>query len=63
MERIFLILIDYRLTVKSSEYAKYYFVLRMYTERKKRSFPLRPLDLNTIMKLQKSSNNAEYGLK
>lgn len=51
MERIFLMLLDYRLQVYPAEYAKYYFILRMYTESKKRSFPLRPLDLNTIMKL------------
>ncbi|CAD8210656.1 unnamed protein product [Paramecium pentaurelia] len=63
MERIFLMLLDYRLQVYPAEYAKYYFILRMYTESKKRSFPLRPLDLNTIMKLQKQSNQAEYGLK
>ncbi|CAD8124829.1 unnamed protein product [Paramecium sonneborni] len=63
MERIFLILLDYKLQVYPAEYAKYYFILRMYTESKKRSFPLRPLDLNTIMKLQKQSNQAEYGLK
>ncbi|CAD8204165.1 unnamed protein product [Paramecium pentaurelia] len=63
MERIFLILLDYRLQVYPAEYAKYYFILRMYTESKKKSFPLRPLDLNTIMKLQRQSNQAEYGLK
>ncbi|CAD8211201.1 unnamed protein product [Paramecium octaurelia] len=63
MERIFLMLLDYRLQVYPAEYAKYYFILRMYTESKKRSFPLRPLDLNTIMKLQKQSNQAEFGLK
>ncbi|CAD8211723.1 unnamed protein product [Paramecium octaurelia] len=63
MERIFLILLDYRLQVYPAEYAKYYFILRMYTESKKKSFPLRPLDLNTIMKLQRQSNQAECGLK
>lgn len=49
--------------MSSSDYAKYYFVLRTYVEAKKKSFPLRPLDLNTIMKLQKNTLSAEYGLK
>ncbi|KAM3142118.1 hypothetical protein pb186bvf_005772 [Paramecium bursaria] len=63
LERVFLILIDYRLYVSSSDYAKYYFILRTYVEAKKKSFPLKPLDLNTIMKLQKNTLSAEYGLK
>ena len=45
MERVFLDFIDYRLTVKTSEYAKYYFILRTFAEKNQKSFPLRPLDL------------------
>ena len=40
--------------IKGSEYAKYYFILRAFAEKNKRSFPLRPLDLDTIMNLQKN---------
>lgn len=51
MERVFLDFIEYNLYVKSSEYAKYYFILRTFAEKNKRSFPLRALDLKTIMQL------------
>ena len=45
MERVFLDYIEYNLYVKSSEYAKYYFILRTFAEKNKKSFPLRALDL------------------
>ena len=51
MERVFLDYIDYNLYVKSSEYAKYYFILRTFAEKNKKSFPLRALDLKTILYL------------
>ena len=63
MERVFLDYIDYNLYVKSSEYAKYYFILRTFAEKNKKSFPLRALDLKTIMFLQGKSNKVEKILK
>ena len=51
MERVFLNFIEYNLYIKSSEYAKYYFILRTFAEKNKKSFPLRPLDLKTILYL------------
>ncbi len=51
LERVFLQFIDYNLYVKSSDYAKYYFILRAFAEKTKKSFPLRPLDLKTIIYL------------
>ncbi len=51
MERVFLDFLGYSLYVKSSEYAKYYFILRAFAEKNKKSFPLRPLDLRTIITL------------
>ena len=48
MERVFLDFIEYNLYIKGSDYAKYYFVLRAFAEKKKRSFPLRALDIKTI---------------
>ncbi len=51
MERVFLDFIQYQLYVKSSEYAKYYFILRAFASKNKKSFPLRPLDLKTILYL------------
>jgi hypothetical protein len=62
MECAFLTLIDYALTVKSSDYAKYYFVLRTYCERKSRSFPLKEMDVDTLRRLLKAGR-AEGALK
>ncbi len=45
MERVFLNFIEYNLYIKASEYAKYYFILRTYAKKNKKSFPLVPLDL------------------
>jgi len=63
LERVFLDFIEYDLVIKSSEYAKYYFVLRVFAEREKRSFPLRALDLNTVINLQKNMSSAATTLK
>ena len=63
LERVFLQFIDYNLYIKSSDYAKYYFILRTYTEKKKKSFPLRSLDVKTVLYLQKSCSRAERILK
>jgi len=51
MERVFLDFIEYNLYVKGADYAKYYFILREFAEKKKKSFPLRPLDIKTIIYL------------
>lgn len=59
MERVFLNFISYNLYIKSYEYAKYYFILRTFAEKGKKSFPLRPLDLKTIIYLQRNSNKAQ----
>jgi len=63
MEMTFLSLIDYNVGIKNSEYAKYYFVLRTYSERDKRSFPLKPLDVDTVRRLQKNAGHAEALLR
>lgn len=62
-ERMYLNLVDYNVGVKSSEYAKYYFILRTYAEKNNRSFPLRPLDVDTIRDLQKKTSRAEGALR
>lgn len=49
MERVFLNFIDYNLYIKGADYAKYYFILREFAQKNKKSFPLRPLDLKTIL--------------
>jgi hypothetical protein len=51
LESVFLKVIDYELYIKSSDYAKYYYILRSFAEKNKKSFPLKPLDLQTILNL------------
>jgi hypothetical protein len=63
MERVFLNFIDYNLYIKGSDYAKYYFLLRAFAKKNKKSFPLRPLDIPTILYLQNNSNKAQSNLK
>lgn len=63
MERVFLDFINYKLYIKCKDYAKYYFVLRTFAEKKKKSFPLRPLDLMTVIRLQNNSDKAERIMK
>ena len=46
-------MIDYKLFIKSSEYANAYFLLRTYAKKQDRSYPLKPLDVQTVLKLQK----------
>ena len=59
IEAAFLTLIDYQLTIPSSEYAKAYFLLRTYAINKDKSFPLKALDVDTVLKLQKNSNKMQ----
>lgn len=63
MERIFLEFIEYDIVIGQSEYAKYYFILRTFAEKNKKSFPLRALDVNTVITLQKNSKHAAQTLK
>ena len=63
MERVLLDFLDYDIVIASSEYAKYYFILRTFAEKNKKSFPLRALDVNTVITLQKNSKHAAQTLK
>lgn len=63
MELIFLSMIDYDVNIKNSDYARYYFVLRTNSQKNNRSFPLKPLDVDVVLKLQHNTNNAESALK
>lgn len=63
LERLFLNLIEFKLGIEKSLYAKYYFILRTYAEKEKRSFKLKPLDVDTVRKLQGNSSRAEEALK
>lgn len=54
LEKVFLKLVDYRLTIDQKEYAKAYFCLRSHSKGVKKGVSLKPLDLETIRRL--SSN-------
>lgn len=63
MERVFLDLVEYNVHVLGSEYAKYYFVLRTFAEKSNRSFPLRPIDVDKVRKLQSKASLVEDALR
>lgn len=63
LERLFLNIIEYDVGVKKSEYAKYYFVLRTFAEKNNRSFPLKPIAVDTVRRLQSNAHRAEGRLK
>ena len=63
MERVFLDFVDYNVHVLGSEYAKYYFVLRTFAEKSNRSFPLRPIDVDTVRRLQSKATRIEDSLR
>ena len=62
-ERILLDLIGYDLVIKGAEYAKYYFILRTIAKSNNISMPLQPLSVDKILKLQKTSNEAELAIR
>ncbi|CAD8086735.1 unnamed protein product [Paramecium sonneborni] len=53
MEKVFLKLIEYHLYVNSGDYAKQYFLLRTYADKKQRSYAVKQLDIATVLRLQK----------
>jgi len=52
LEKKFLELIQYNVTVKSSLYAKYYFELRALFKENEKEFPLVPIDRREELKLE-----------
>ena len=59
LEAAFLTLIDYQLKVSSAEYAQAYFLLRTYAQDKDKSFPLKALDVDVVLKLQQNSDKKQ----
>ncbi|CAD8131552.1 unnamed protein product [Paramecium pentaurelia] len=53
MEKVFLKLIEYHLYVNSGDYAKQYFLLRTYADKKQRSYAVKQLDIATVLRLQR----------
>lgn len=63
MERTFLDFVQYSVHVLGGEYARYYFVLRTFAEKSNRSFPLRPLEVDVVRRLQSRSRGIEDSLR
>ena len=59
LERVYLHLLDYRVHINGSEYAKYYFILRTVAEKANIKFPLKPMNINEVVKLQKKAQEME----
>jgi len=63
LERAYLELIEYRLNIKGSEYAKYYFILRTAAERMNVKFPLKPINVDNVIELQKKAMKVKEHIK
>ena len=59
LERIYLEMLEYKLHICGSEYAKYYFILRAFAEKVNHKFPLKPMPLDKILSLQKNAKKME----
>jgi len=56
-------MLEYKLHISGSEYAKYYFILRAFAEKVKHKFPLKPMPLDKIIALQKNAKKVESNMK
>ncbi len=63
LERIYLYLLDYKLNINGSEYAKYYFILRTLSERAHVKFPLQPMPLARVLELQRNAKRVQANLR
>jgi len=59
LEKVLLRLLQFNVSLKSSDYTKYYFELREFAERDSRNFPLKPLDKAGAQKLESRSASEE----
>ena len=62
-ERVLLDLIGYDLIIRGAEYARYYFILRTIAKNNNIKMPLQPLTVDKIMRLQKTTNDAEINMR
>jgi hypothetical protein len=63
LEKVFLKLVDYRLSIDQKEYAKAYFCLRSHAKQAKKGISLKPLDLATIRRLSSKASALTENLK
>merc|ERR1712137_829062 len=59
LEKVLLRLLQFNVSLQSSDYTKYYFELRGFAERDSRNFPLKPLDKSAAEKLETRSASEE----
>lgn len=63
LEKYFLELVTYNVSLKASEYAKYYFELRELAEKDSKSFPLKPLTTLDAQRLEQRAIETERRVK
>jgi hypothetical protein len=63
LERQFLALLQYNVSLTASLYAKYYFELRQFSKLNAEHFPLQPLDKLNAKRLEDHSQASEYRVK
>ncbi|KAF2076786.1 hypothetical protein CYY_001912 [Polysphondylium violaceum] len=63
LERQFLALLQYNVSLTASVYAKYYFELRTFSKLDSNHFPLKPLDKLGVRRLEDHSKASEYRVK
>ncbi|KYQ92846.1 cyclin domain-containing protein [Tieghemostelium lacteum] len=63
LERQFLALLQYNVSLTASIYAKYYFELRTFSQLDSAHFPLNPLDKEGVKRLEDHSKASEYRVK
>jgi hypothetical protein len=63
LERAYLMALQFTVTLKASVYAKYYFELRALSEVSEDSFPMKPLDRDGAVRLEKKSEGVEIEAK
>lgn len=63
LERVYLHLLEYKMYINGSEYAKYYFILRTVAEKANMKFPLKPMNVDEVMKLQTKAQKMEDTIK
>jgi hypothetical protein len=51
LEKVFLQVVDYDLVIKGSEYAKYYFILKTFSDNFNSTLPMGPLTVNEMSDL------------
>ncbi|KAM9982113.1 hypothetical protein ACTFIY_004425 [Dictyostelium cf. discoideum] len=63
LERQFLAMLQYNVSLNASIYAKYYFELRNFSKLDSNQFPLKPLDKSGVRRLEDHSKASEYRVK